>query len=173
MVARVMGDRYLWTGADRTRGFAEYRLLATLRARDLHVPVPVAARYRRSGVHYRADLITQRVEGAATLAQLLAQQRADASVAARVGGEIAKFHVQGAYHADLNAHNILVTDAAVWLIDFDRGELRTPARDWQQANLARLRRSLLKLGAAADGDAAFVRALWSPLMDAYERGGAA
>jgi len=59
----------------------------------------------------------------------------------------------------------------VWLIDFDRGELRTPARDWQQANLARLQRSLRKLGAARDGEAAFEHALWNPLMAAYERGG--
>jgi 3-deoxy-D-manno-octulosonic acid kinase len=173
MVARVMGDRYLWTGAERTRGFAEYRLLATLRERDLHVPTPVAARYRRNGVHYRADLITRRIEPAATLAELVAQCRGDEQIAARVGTEIARFHAHGAYHADLNAHNILLTDAAVWLIDFDRGELRSPARDWQQANLARLKRSLLKLGAAADGDAVFERTLWSPLVEAYERGGGA
>jgi 3-deoxy-D-manno-octulosonic acid kinase len=172
MVARVMGDRYLWTGADHTRSFAEFRLLAALRARDLHVPAPVAARYRRSGMHYRADLITQRIEGAMTLAELLAQQRADAQTAARIGTAIAKFHAQGVYHADLNAHNLLLAADKVWLIDFDRGELRTPTRDWQQANLVRLRRSLVKLGAAREGEAAFERNFWGPLMAAYERGGA-
>jgi len=170
MVARVMGDRYLWTGAERTRAFAEFRLLAALRARDLYVPAPIAARYRRSGAHYRADLITQRIEGATTLAQLLAQQRADSPTAARIGSALAGFHSAGAYHADLNAHNVLVAADAVWLVDFDRGELRTPARDWRLANLARLRRSLLKLGAARDSDAVFERAFWSPLMSAYECG---
>jgi 3-deoxy-D-manno-octulosonic acid kinase len=168
MVARVMGDRYLWTGAERTRGFAEFRLLATLRAHELRVPEPVAARYRRDGVHYRADLITRRIEDATTLAELLKQQRADAATAACTGAAIAQFHAVGAYHADLNAHNVLLAAGAVWLVDFDRGELRTPARDWQLANLARLRRSLLKLGAAVNGEAAFERALWSPLMAAYE-----
>ena len=172
MVARVMGDRYLWTGAERTRGFAEFRLLAALRERKLPVPAPVAARYRRNGVHYRADLITRRIEGATTLAELLAQQKLDSAVAARVGTAIANFHAHGAYHADLNAHNVLLNDAAVWLVDFDRGELRTPARDWRLANLARLRRSLVKLGAARDGDVAFEYALWSPLIAAYECGGA-
>jgi 3-deoxy-D-manno-octulosonic acid kinase len=171
MVARVMGDRYLWTGAERTRSFAEFRLLAALRERKLPVPAPVAARYRRSGVHYRADLITRRIEGAVMLAQLLAQQQLDAAVAARVGAAIAEFHAHGAYHADLNAHNVLLDADRVWLIDFDRGELRKPASEWQLANLARLKRSLLKLGAARDGDAAFERMLWSPLMAAYERGG--
>jgi 3-deoxy-D-manno-octulosonic acid kinase len=61
----------------------------------------------------------------------------------------------------------------VWLIDFDRGELRTPAREWQLANLARLRRSLLKLGAARDGESRFESTTWRPLMAAYERGSAA
>ncbi|HET7557816.1 MAG TPA: lipopolysaccharide kinase InaA family protein, partial [Rhodanobacteraceae bacterium] len=28
MVAPILGDRYLWTGRERTRGFAEFRLLA-------------------------------------------------------------------------------------------------------------------------------------------------
>lgn len=173
MVAGLMGDRYLWTGAERTRGFAEFRLLAALRQRDLPVPAPVAARYRRQGAHYRADLITRRIDGAQTLAELLMGGRADEQVAARVGSAIARFHAQGAYHADLNAHNVLLDDGAVWLIDFDRGELRAPARDWQLANLARLKRSLLKLGAARAGDAAFERTLWNPLMAAYESGGAA
>jgi 3-deoxy-D-manno-octulosonic acid kinase len=172
MVARVMGDRYLWTGAERTRGFAEFRLLATLRERNLPVPEPIAARYQRNGAHYRADLITRRIEGVATLAELLARNRVDAHIASRVGAEIAKFHANGAYHADLNAHNVLVDADTVWLIDFDRGELRSPSRDWQQANLARLQRSLRKLGAARDGEAAFERALWNPITVAYERGGA-
>src|SRR5947209_20583845 len=53
MVAAVLGDRYLWSGAERTRGFAEFRLLAELARRGLSVPIPVAARYRRVGAYYR------------------------------------------------------------------------------------------------------------------------
>ena len=169
MVARLMGDRYLWTGAERTRGFVEFRLLVELHARGLHVPAPVAARYRREGLHYRADLITRQIANASTLAQLLAQERCDTAVAARVGAALAEFHDAGAYHADLNAHNILLDANAVWVIDFDRGELRRPARGWQLANLARLKRSLSKLGAARDGETAFERAFWNPLMVAYEQ----
>jgi len=58
----------------------------------------------------------------------------------------------------------------VWLLDFDRGGVRVAARSWQYANLARLRRSLLKLGAARDGEQRFDAAFWRPLMAAYERG---
>jgi 3-deoxy-D-manno-octulosonic acid kinase len=47
--------------------------------------------------------------------------------------------------------------------------LRTPARSWQLANLMRLRRSLLKIGAARDSEQQFDRDFWRPLMAAYER----
>jgi 3-deoxy-D-manno-octulosonic acid kinase len=70
-----------------------------------------------------------------------------------IGRTIARFHRVGACHADLNVDNVLV-DATntCWLIDFDRGVLRTPAHGWQEANLARLKRSLRKrLGARANG----------------------
>ncbi|MBR0346136.1 MAG: 3-deoxy-D-manno-octulosonic acid kinase, partial [Rudaea sp.] len=69
-----------------------------------------------------------------------------------------------------NAHNVLVDTDKVWLIDFDRGELRVPQSAWQLANLSRLKRSLIKIGAAQDGDAAFERTIWQPLMAAYEQG---
>lgn len=169
MVASVMGDRYLWTGAERTRSFAEFRLLAELHARGLRVPEPVAARYTRQGVHYRADLITRRIEGAATLAELIARGGCRQAIAARLGATVAEFHAAGAYHADLNAHNVLLVDDTVWLVDFDRGQRRTPARAWQLANLARLRRSLIKLGAASNGETVFDRQVWNPLMAAYEQ----
>ena len=173
MAARIFGDEYLWTGAERTRSFAEFRLLNALRAKGLRAPQPLAARFRRRGAWYRADIITRRIERAATLAELLAAGFADAAVAARVGAEIARFHAQGVYHADLNAHNVMLADDGVWLIDFDRGRMRAPARAWQLANLARLERSLRKLGAARDGEAAFASGLWQPLLMAWKKGLAA
>jgi 3-deoxy-D-manno-octulosonic acid kinase len=168
MVARFLGDRYLWTGAERTRAFAEFRLLAALVARGLRVPRPVAARYCRHGVYYRADLITRRIENAVSLAQCVTAGTWDARGAAAVGRALAEFHAAGVDHADLNAHNVLFGAGGVWLIDLDRGALRAPARTWQLANLARLRRSLRKIGAALAGEAAFERELWSPLLAAYE-----
>ena len=168
MVARVLGDRYLWTGAERTRSFAEFRVLAALRERGANVPDPIAARYVRRGSQYRADLITKRLPANTTLADRIADG-IDAPLAARVGAELAQLHALGAYHADLNAHNILIDPRNVWVVDFDRGELRAPALAWQASNLSRLRRSLLKLGAGRDGEAAFDRNVWQPLMAQYER----
>jgi 3-deoxy-D-manno-octulosonic acid kinase len=164
--ARLSADRYLWTGAARTRAFREFRLLAQLVSLGLPVSAPVAARYTRDGFQYRADLLTRRVAAAQTLAQRMAAKALDADLARRVGQTIARFHSAQVWHADLNAHNILVdASGTVWLIDFDRGRLRKPAMAWQQANLRRLRRSFEKLGARrlADFDLQF----WHPLLAAY------
>jgi 3-deoxy-D-manno-octulosonic acid kinase len=167
-VARVLGDRYLWRGAEQTRSFAEFRLLAELLRRGLDVPKPIAAQYRHSGAHYRADLITAEIPDSQTLAQYVESQTLDAWIAQRVGIAIARLHAAGADHADLNAHNILLDANRVWIIDFDRGQLREPQRSWQQANLARLKRSLLKVGAARNGENAFETGFWQPLLTAYE-----
>lgn len=169
MVARVMGDRYLWNGAERTRSFAEFRMLAELSGKGLNVSRPVAARYQRNGAHYRADLITHYIPDAQTLAHRLGNDGLDSAIAERVGRTVARLHAAGAYHADLNAHNVLVDARNVWLIDFDRGELRSPQRGWQLDNLSRLRRSLVKVGAARNGEATFEREIWQPLMQAYDK----
>jgi 3-deoxy-D-manno-octulosonic acid kinase len=48
-------------------------------------------------------------------------------------------------HADLNAHNIMLGEnGEVWLLDFDRGRLRTPG-SWRGRVLDRLARSLAKI----------------------------
>lgn len=150
LVGRVNRDRYLWQGEDATRSFREFRLLAELRDRGLPVPTPLMAGYSRYGVFYRADLLTALIPAAQTLAQRLHADFPAAAIWHRVGETLARFHAQGAYHADLNAHNVMLdANAQVWLIDFDRGELRATAQDWQRDNLQRLLRSLRKLGAEA------------------------
>lgn len=169
MVAALMGDRYLWTGADHTRSFAEFRLLQAMARLELPVPHVVAARYQRTGLHYRADLITRRITDTQTLAECVTNARLDAELAQEVGALVARFHRAGIWHADLNAHNVLVATGALYLIDFDRGRQRTPGQGWRMANLQRLRRSLFKLGAAPQGEAVFDTTIWTPLMYGYER----
>lgn len=169
LVRALMGDRYLWTGANRTRPFMEFRLLAEITRLGLPGPRAVAARYVRHGLCYRADLITRRIASAQTLADCLAVGRLDRELAGQVGAVIGRFHRAGIWHADLNAHNVLVSPGGLHLIDFDRGRQREPAAAWQQANLQRLRRSLLKLGAASEGLAVFENKIWQPLLHRHER----
>lgn len=166
LAARVSADRYLWAGASRTRAFREFRLLADLANLGVPVSPPVAARYVREGLRYRADLLTRRIDSADTLAERLARAALDPELAQQVGLAIARLHRAKVWHADLNAHNILVDDkGVVWLIDFDRGRVRKPKLAWQQANLARLRRSLVKLGARRQEN--FDAEFWHPLLAAY------
>ncbi|HJR13870.1 MAG TPA: 3-deoxy-D-manno-octulosonic acid kinase [Rhodanobacteraceae bacterium] len=168
-MAPLMGDRYLWNGRARSRGFAEFSLLAELGLQGLPVPAPVAARYRRRGPYYTADLITRAIVDASTLAQAVRDKQLDSALARRIGELVARFHAVGVDHADLNAHNILICDDQLWLIDFDRGEIRATGTAWKLANLARLKRSLLKVGACNHDEAALDREVWVPLMRGYER----
>ena len=148
-VARVSSDRYVWTGERRVRSFAEYRLLALLHERGLPVPTPVGARYRRSGLTYRCDLITQRIEAAQPMSALLLAGALSETAWRAIGAAVASLHRAGADHPDLNAHNVLVgPHGAIRVIDFDRGRLRKPGA-WAARNLERLRRSLAKIAAGS------------------------
>ncbi len=146
LVAKFNADRYLWQGVEATRCFREWRLLAKLVELELPVPVPVAARYVRGIVSYRADLITQEIPGARSLAACLANAALAAEQWQLLGTTLARFHANGVKHADLNAHNIVFDQArSIHVLDFDRGTIRTPEQKWIDGVLERLLRSLNKL----------------------------
>lgn len=151
--ANVSRDRYLWQGSTRVRSFAEFRLTRLLLERGLPVPRPIAASYQRQGIGYRAAILLERLVDVRSLAER-AQVAAHDAPWEETGRLVARFHRAGLDHADLNAHNILFDAGGQgWLIDFDRGRLRIPETRWRRDNLARLRRSLLKLrGAREAGD---------------------
>ena len=145
LAAKLSRDHYIWRGANRTRSFAEFRLMRALRAQKLPVPRPIAAFYMREGLRYKAAILMERLEGVRSLADraLVAGRGAPWEETGRL---IARFHRAGLDHADLNAHNILFdANGYGWLIDFDRGVLRIPATRWRERNLKRLLRSLIKL----------------------------
>jgi len=168
MVAKVLDDRYHWTSLAETRAWREWHLLADLIGQGLPVPQPVAARVMTGGLFYRADLIMRRLDGTRSLNQVLEKGALSAAQWSAIGRCIRRFHDAGVFHADLNAHNILLgTNDEVWLIDFDKGEIRPPARDWQQANLSRLRRSLEKLSGLS-ASFHFSDADWQQLTKGWE-----
>jgi len=160
------GDRYMWIAEARVRTFAEWHLLDALVTRGLPVPKPVAALYRRSGLVYRCDLITERILNAGPLSAALAASALPESVWRAVGAVIARLHRAGADHADLNAHNILCGAAGdISVVDFDRGRLRRPGR-WRQRNLERLQRSLNKVSRTMPPDR-FSASAWDWLQAGY------
>lgn len=166
-MAGLLGDRYWRATLPESRAWREWHLLADLANQGLPVPVPVAARVVTSGPFYRADLITRQLQATRSLCEVLEAGPLPVEQWQSIGRCIRRFHDAGVYHADLNAHNILLdADGGVWLIDFDKGEIRTPANEWQQANLSRLRRSLDKL-ARLHKLFHFEEANWQQLMSAW------
>jgi 3-deoxy-D-manno-octulosonic acid kinase len=149
--ALLSRDRYLFTGYQRARPVAEFRLLARLKAAGLPVPSPIGGLCERRGLFYTGSLLTRRVRGAVPLADRLSAPEVDAALWRATGACIRRFHDYGVVHADLNARNILAGPAAdVSLIDFDRGRIAPGRKRAFASNLERLRRSLEKLW-PADG----------------------
>jgi 3-deoxy-D-manno-octulosonic acid kinase len=165
-IARLAGDGFIWLGEKRNRAFAEWRLLARIRAAGLPAPRPVAARYVRRGMLYRADLITVRIPGVVPLSTRLATRGADAGTWRAVGACVGRFHAAGVRHADLTAHNLQIdADDRVFLLDFDRGRIMPRPGTWQRRNLDRLHRSLTKV--SGDGTIRFTAGDWAALEEGY------
>ncbi|MFC0445333.1 lipid IV(A) 3-deoxy-D-manno-octulosonic acid transferase [Pseudidiomarina halophila] len=150
LVGKVNKDRFAREAIANSRAMAEFELLMRLRERQLPVPKPLAARYEKAPVWgYRADILVEIIPQAEDLFKLLGQRQLTAQQWREVGGVIRQFHDAGVYHSDLNCHNIMLDAAGkVWLVDFDKCGFRD-AGEWQQANLARLLRSLHKEAAKA------------------------
>lgn len=179
MLRDLLGDRYLWTGLRHSRPWRELAVQARLHALGLPVPAPVGGLLHyasRVSPFYRADLLTERIPCAHTLAECATRSPLGRAIWREVGVAIARFHAAGLEHADLNAHNILIDNRGrIRLIDFDRARLHAGPGKWTAIALVRLRRSLDKLSAERD-TFAFEDDDWDVLTAGYEaerRSGAA
>lgn len=165
LMARLRGDRYGWRSEESTRPFAEWLLTYRLHRAGLPVPAPVGARYVRRGSSYSGDLITERLPTVGSLAECLRTGALSVVTWISIGRCIRRFHDVGLCHADLNAHNVLLSEEDVYLIDFDRGQLRAPGL-WRDGNLVRLRRSLDKVTWGLPAER-FGESDWHGLLDGY------
>jgi 3-deoxy-D-manno-octulosonic acid kinase len=167
LMARLFGDHYRWRDEQSTRPFAEWQLTYRLQRAGLPVPVPLAARYRRQGSSYRGDLLTERLPTVGSLAECLRTGALSVVTWIAIGRCIRRFHDFGVCHADLNAHNVLLSEEGVYLIDFDRCLLRKPGL-WCDGNLVRLRRSLEKVSWGMPPER-FSESDWHGLLDGYRQ----
>ncbi|MDH3303880.1 MAG: 3-deoxy-D-manno-octulosonic acid kinase [Gammaproteobacteria bacterium] len=166
LIGKLIRDRYVFSGADKTRPFMEWRLLDKLTSNNLRVPRPAAARYCRSGTFYTGDIITVRIPGVIPLSQYIADNNPDGAFWHSIGESIYEFHEAGVYHADMNAYNLQIDDSGLlWMLDFDKGSLR-PRGPWQQATLSRLHRSLYKV-VGLDPRLNFRAENWEQLLQGY------
>ncbi|QOW21443.1 3-deoxy-D-manno-octulosonic acid kinase [Novilysobacter avium] len=166
LVANLSRDRYVWRGAMSTRSFAEFRLSRAMIERGVPVPPPIAAMYRREGLFYRCAILIERLPDVRTLADR-AIVAGDGAPWEEAGRLVARAHRAGLDHADLNAHNLMFDSRGRgWVIDLDRGRIVIPATGWRERNLARLKRSLLKV--RGNRDVADVERDFERLRRAYD-----
>lgn len=144
LIGKVVKDQYVYTGLKATRAYVEMHLLNTMHDLGLAVPRPAAARIEKKGLFYQADIILQKITGATDAFTLLQSRSFAAELWHNIGREIKRLHEQQIYHHDLNIHNIMLDEQnKVWLIDFDKCEVRD-GDEWKNQNLQRLQRSLVK-----------------------------
>jgi len=167
LIGKLITDSYLFGGLESTRAYREYALLKELERRQLPACRVVAARVIRHGLCYKADLLMAMVDGGQDLVALLVKAPLTAPQWQNIGRMIATFHDQFVFHADLNAHNILIDgNDFPCLIDFDRGEIKTQRGQWCQDNLDRLLRSFNKEKGLLD-NFYFDSTNWESLMEGY------
>lgn len=147
LAAKVSQRSYGYLGASKVRSFAEFRLLNHLFELGLPVPKPIAAWYERNArLSYHAAIIVQTIPDAKPFADCLTDN--NSRLWRDLGQLLRRFHDAGVDHPDLNCHNVLVSEGRLFLIDFDKGQLRDPngSRTWAEKNLERFWRSVRKLG---------------------------
>jgi len=140
-----------WLADDRFLGnrmAREFDLLVDYYRGGGAVPEPLGVFWERRGFVFRGAIATRRIAGVTLLDALRDSDAAGAAAAlVAAGGAIRHMHDYGIWHADLQLKNILVSDGAVWLIDFDGARrVRALGRLQRCRNLLRLRRSFEKLG---------------------------
>lgn len=154
LIRHVISKHYCYTGAQRTRAVREFQILTQLYTTGFPVSQPYACRVVRTGLFYSASLVTYQVRGTTLAEKLLAsgclsaQAEEDERLWRLLGSVIARFHAAGIYHADLNAHNIMLDEeGGIVLIDFDRARVQqVPQRHgWCLDNMRRFERSLKKI----------------------------
>lgn len=145
LVSKINKDKYFFRNWKRCRSITEFYFLNDLVELGLPVPRPVAAQVLKKGTRYRADILVERIDGAIDLLGMLRDVSQSEGFYQTLAKVIARFHLLGIYHADLNIQNILIDDhGKFWLIDFDRAKRLTPHTEWQQRTISRLKRSFEK-----------------------------
>lgn len=169
--AALLGDRYLRSFG--CRPMAELLASHQARARGVRTPAVVAAAWYPRGMFYRADLVTELVQGTHSLAEALfapGAEPARGEPLAAAGRLVRSLEEAAVEHADLNAGNVLVSSAdpqaPAWVVDLDR--CRVHGSGTQAPGLAmrrRLERSLVKLGGRRGRP--LTAADWEALRDGY------
>ncbi len=145
LFSRFNKDKYLWTHIQETRAYQEIAILEHCTQQKLNAPRAIAGFIQLQGRYYQADIIIEKIPQSKDAFQILCEQPLTTHQWKNIGQCIAQFHKAHIYHSDLNIHNILLdTQDKIWLIDFDKAQIKQSESSWQKDNLQRLLRSLNK-----------------------------
>ncbi len=166
LVGKFVKGRYVFISLLHTRMAREWATLRALRQFDLPVPLPVATCVIRKGLFYEGSTLYQRIPQATSFREHLLQGTASSALFNAVGKTLAAFHNKGVFHPDLNTGNVLVTESAIYLIDFDRFSVcRQRSQGRVDSNLKRLRRSIEKLSVL---EVSTLDERWQSLMSGHQ-----
>lgn len=166
-MAKLTQFRFAFTGLQNTRPWKELALLEKMNKLNLPVPKPIGGRVSRFGPFYEAEIVTGTIEHADELFSRLQCTPSSSVNWQEIGRVINRFHQHGIYHSDLNCHNLMIDkDEKIWLIDFDKCDQRPVSHSWMEANLARLKRSLLK-ESSQNPEVQFEEQDWQTLLKGY------
>ncbi len=166
-VSSLSKDRYLWSGIKRTRPWREWDIMRCAIDAGMPVPQPLGICVSRSGLLYRAAIITACLENSETLAEHLMKGVLDQESWYRLGQLLRRFQEHGFRHADLNANNLMIDQQGqFFIIDFDKARKMKNLEDWQWSTLHRLQRSLEKINRVHTLHYRLTD--WQTLMDGYQ-----
>lgn len=146
VIARFLYDQYVWTGLENSRPYQEKKVIQHALKHHLPVPEVIAFCLQRTGLFYRASIISRYIQNQGTLAGWLYEHALTEQQWRALGALIKRLHAAHIYHADLNANNILVdANGQFSLIDFDKAQIKSPLGSVAEENIQRLLRSLKKI----------------------------
>ncbi len=166
-VGKLLSNQYFWLGRNLSRPWREWHILDRARRAGLPVPEAIGACACRSGLWYRAALITAYIEDTETLTARLRRERLPRSNWRELGRLVKRMQAEGIRHADLTSDNLLIDSKnRLFLIDFDRARVMNRLDDWQWLTLYRFQRSMLKRDRKLALN--FTEDDWQAFMDSYE-----
>ena len=167
LIGKFLDNQYLWLGKNQSRPWREWRVIEHAREAGLPVPEPIAACVCRTGLSYRASLVTAYLEDTEMLTERLQRESLDHDAWYRLGLLVKRMHAAGVRHADLTSDNVLIdTRGRYYVIDFDMARIMRRLDDWQWKPLHRFQRSIVKRNRARRLH--FGESDWQALMDGYQ-----
>ena len=100
LFGKIVKDRYLFSGIEKTRAYQEFSLLEKMHAWGLPVPRPIAIQIKKGIFCYRADIMLEKVENTRDLSKISQKENLTAEQYQQIGKLIRQLHDHQVHHTD-------------------------------------------------------------------------